>query len=60
MKSFSQLARTAYEAYRQRMVASGSHRLIQDNPPWEQLTTPRQMDWVAVAKAIVAEMATVH
>jgi hypothetical protein len=60
MKSFEQLARSAYAAYRQRQLDSGSGALAMQIPPWDQLTTPVQLDWIAVAKTVVAEMATVH
>lgn len=60
MKSFEQLARSAYAAYRERQLASGSNTLAMQTPPWDQLTTPAQLDWIAVAKTVVAEMATVH
>ena len=60
MKSYAQLGRSAYEAYRKRQLQSGSHTLASQTPPWDQLTTPAQMDWVEVAREIVTEIATVH
>ncbi len=60
MKSYSQLAKSAYETYRKRQLDSGSHSLAMLVPPWDQLTTPARLDWVEVAKQIVAEMASVH
>jgi hypothetical protein len=60
MKSFGQLAQSAYEAYRKQQLESGSHSRAIQAPPWDQLTTPAQMDWVAVAKQLWAEFAAIH
>lgn len=60
MKSFGQLAQSAYAAYRKRQLESGSHTLAMQTPPWDQLTTAAQSDWVAVAKQLWAEFAAMH
>lgn len=58
MKSFEQIARSGYAAYCKQ--AGGKTFDGKPLPTYEQLGLDRQLCWIAVAKQIVAEMATVH
>lgn len=55
MKSFEQLARSGYEAYRKQINHNGEYAVV-----WDALLEREKEAWAAVAKQIVAEMATVH
>lgn len=58
MKSYEQLARTAFEAFvkeRKRLVSHGT-----DHTNWEFMTETQRAPWIAVAKQLWAEMAAVH
>nr|WP_315206474.1 hypothetical protein [uncultured Albidiferax sp.] len=55
MKSFEQLGRAAYEAGKQELKNQGLTRQAE----WANLPKETQQVWVAVAKAVAAEIATV-
>lgn len=56
MKSYTQLAKAAYEAH----AAAEERQLGGASEPWQHLTPAEQECWIATAKAIAAELATVH
>lgn len=56
MKSFEQLARSAYTAHSKELY----HRIGVNSRPWDDLANSERECWIAAAKQIVAEMATVH
>lgn len=58
MKSFEQLARSAFEAFLKERKRLGSTSTDYNN--WESLTENQRAPWIAVAKQLWAEMATVH
>lgn len=58
MKSFEQLARSAHEAFLKERKAQGSTGT--EYIGWETLPLQQRSAWIAAAKQIVAEMATVH
>lgn len=58
MKSFEQLARSAYAAYCKQ--AGGVTFDGKPLPTFEQLGLDRQLCWIAVAKQLVAEVAALH
>ncbi len=58
MKSFEQLARSAYAAYCKQ--AGGVTFDGKPLPTFEQLGLDRQLRWIAVAKQLVAEVAALH
>ncbi len=57
-KSFDQLARTAYEAYRKE--ARGKTSDGKPLPTFEELSVDRQECWIAVARQLLAEFAAFH
>lgn len=61
MKSFEQLARAAFEAHVKEVDQQGcfvSPGLCK--PTWEELDPRFKQGWIAAAKQLWAEMATVH
>lgn len=57
MKSFEQLARAAFETYKKKRCPLLP---ADQTSSWEQLDEATRDAWRAVARQIVAEMATVH
>lgn len=57
MKSFEQLARSAFGAYKKK--SAQSFRDLSELT-WDDLDEKTREAWLEVAKQIVAEMATVH
>lgn len=58
MKSFEQLARTAYEAG---MKSMQDQRLSTAKVlPWSEMSETHKNVWIAVARSIVQEMASVQ
>lgn len=58
MKSYEQLARSGYEAFLKERKRQGSNST--DHVGWDILSPQQKATWIAAAKQIVAEMATVH
>lgn len=58
MKTFEQLAQSAYAAYCKR--ACGKSFDAKPLPTWAELPAERQACWRAVAKHLVAEVAALH
>lgn len=57
MKSFEQLAKSAYEAYahEQQILVGVSQRR-----PWASLPTSEKACWIAAARRLHAELAAIH
>ncbi len=55
MKSFEQLARSGYEAYRKQTTLNGEYAVV-----WDALLEREQEAWLAATKQIVAEVAALH
>lgn len=58
MKSFQQMAQSAYEAY---CKQAGGKTLYGDPlPPFEELGVDHQACWIAVVRQLLAEFAALH
>lgn len=55
MKSFEQLGRTAHAAW----VKDAQERLRTPCTPWESLRPEIRQEWINIAMAVAAEIATV-
>ena len=60
MKSYTQLAQSAYQAYFKRAVEVDEEGLAAHATPWADLDTGTQQCWIAVATQLWAELALVH
>lgn len=56
MKSFEQLAQSAYQAHTKEL----QKRIGVNAPAWEKLETTDRECWIAAAKQLWAEFAAVH
>lgn len=57
MKSYEELGRTAYLAYWAQ--AQKEQHAPMNIVPWEKLETKHKASWIATARALVAEVATI-
>lgn len=57
MKSFEQLARSAFAAYKNKRFTPGPS---DQDVTWDDLDAHTREAWVEVARSVVTEMATVH
>lgn len=55
MKSFKQLAQSAYEAYQKEMARKGEYCVV-----WDALLECEQEAWRAAAKQLWSEFALIH
>lgn len=60
MKTFDQLAQSAYAAYCKQAVELDDEGLGAHALPWGELEAGTQACWVAVAKQLLAEFAAIH
>lgn len=57
MRTFDQLARSAYEAYRKRANEVDDEGLAAHALQWDELDAATQQCWVAAATQVAAEIA---
>lgn len=60
MKSYTQLAQSAYETYAKKAIEVDEEGLAGHATPWPDLDTATQQCWIAVAQQLWAELALVH
>ena len=60
MKSFDQLAQSAYEAYRKAAIELDEEGLAEHAMQWAELEDATRSCWQAAAKQMLAEVAVLH
>lgn len=60
MKTFEQLAASAFAAYRKEALRTDEEGLAQYAPKWEELEESTRQCWIAATKQVVAEAALIH
>lgn len=60
MKSFDQLAQTAFEAHVKEVERQGAFTGPFKKPSWDQLKPEFKQGWIAAAKQLWAEFAAIH
>ena len=60
MKSFDQLAQSAYEAYRKAAIEIDGEGLAEHAMQWAELDDGTRSCWLAAAKQMLAEIAALH
>jgi hypothetical protein len=60
MKSFDQLAQSAYTAYCKQMEKEAQHDFAPELPAWTWLPESERNAWIACAQQLLAEFAALH
>lgn len=60
MKSFEQLAQSAFEAHLKEVERQGRFYAGLKKPGWNELSPDLQQGWIAAAKQLWAEFAAMH